>query len=88
MADAYRFFSHTACEFFPCHAAADPDDFNCLFCYCPLYLLPDCGGNFSLTSEGVKDCTACTIPHHRDHYDDILLRLSEALRPFDSLPEA
>jgi Zn-finger protein len=21
----------------PCHAGADPDTFNCLFCFCPLY---------------------------------------------------
>ena len=34
----YSFFQHTACEFFPCHETAHPEDFNCLFCYCPLYL--------------------------------------------------
>ena len=33
----YSYFSHKKCEFFPCHKNADPDDFNCLFCYCPLY---------------------------------------------------
>ena len=33
----YSFFQHTACEFFPCHETAHPEDFNCLFCYCPLY---------------------------------------------------
>ena len=43
----YSFFQHTACEFFPCHETAHPEDFNCLFCYCPLYALGDrCGGNF------------------------------------------
>ena len=31
----YSYFSHKKCEFFPCHKNADPDDFNCLFCYCP-----------------------------------------------------
>ena len=35
----YSYFSHKKCEFFPCHKNADPDDFNCLFCYCPLYAL-------------------------------------------------
>ena len=29
----YSFFQHTACEFFPCHETAHPEDFNCLFCY-------------------------------------------------------
>ena len=32
----YYFTQHTACEFFPCHKTAHPEDFNCLFCYCPL----------------------------------------------------
>ena len=35
----YKFFSHRECEYFPCHKGADPERFNCLFCYCPLYLL-------------------------------------------------
>ncbi len=26
-------------NFCHCHKNADPDDFNCLFCYCPLYAL-------------------------------------------------
>ena len=44
---AYTFFAHKECEFFPCHPGADPDNFNCLFCYCPLYALGDrCGGSF------------------------------------------
>ena len=33
----YAYFSHKKCEYFPCHKGADPEDFNCLFCYCPLY---------------------------------------------------
>ena len=35
----YAYFSNTACEYYPCHPDADPDNFNCLFCYCPLYML-------------------------------------------------
>ena len=47
----YSFFQHTQCEFFPCHKTAKPEDFNCLFCYCPLYALGDkCGGNFAYVS--------------------------------------
>ena len=29
----YAYFSHKKCEYFPCHKGADPEDFNCLFCY-------------------------------------------------------
>ena len=35
----YSFFSNRECEYFPCHKGADPENFNCLFCYCPLYAL-------------------------------------------------
>lgn len=63
----YPFFTHRECEFFPCHADIAPDDFNCIFCYCPLYALgPDCGGDYTYTSKGIKDCTSCTLPHRGD----------------------
>lgn len=43
----YRFFNHSACEFYPCHDMP-AEDLNCLFCFCPLYRLgEDCGGNFT-----------------------------------------
>ena len=65
----YSYFSHKKCEFFPCHKGADPDDFNCLFCYCPLYALGDkCGGNFRYNEKGFKDCTNCQLPHKRKNY--------------------
>ncbi|MBP8030977.1 MAG: metal-binding protein, partial [Acetobacterium sp.] len=38
-ASNYKFFQHRDCEYFPCHQADDLEDFNCLFCYCPLYAL-------------------------------------------------
>ena len=65
----YSYLSHKKCEFFPCHKGADPEDFNCLFCYCPLYALGDkCGGNFRYTEKGIKDCTNCQLPHKRKNY--------------------
>ncbi len=36
MSDNYKFFNHKECEFFPCHKTNNPNEFNCLFCYCPL----------------------------------------------------
>ena len=63
----YPFFSNTACEYFPCHDDWDPEDFNCLFCYCPLYALgAACGGRFKYTEKDVKDCTNCSLPHRGD----------------------
>lgn len=76
----YRFFNHSACEFYPCHDMP-AEDLNCLFCFCPLYRLgEDCGGNFTYIdgADGarIKDCSACTVPHRRENYDYILNRLT------------
>lgn len=74
----YKFFSNRECEFFPCHPGADPERFNCLFCYCPLYALGErCGGNFYYTGKGIKDCTGCLVPHDPENYDLIINRFSE-----------
>lgn len=65
----FSFFSNKECEYFPCHKVADPENFNCLFCYCPLYALGEkCGGNFKITEKGIKDCTDCQLPHKRKNY--------------------
>jgi len=72
------FFQNTACEYFPCHPTDRPEDFNCLFCYCPLYALGDrCGGAFRYTDRGVKDCSACLVPHGRGSLGRILARADE-----------
>ena len=76
----YDFFQNSACEFFPCHECADPEKFSCLFCYCPLYALGDkCGGNFTYTKEGIKDCSNCLIPHRRENYLRIMGKMDEVL---------
>ena len=60
----YPFFANTDCESFPCHKGIDPDEFNCAFCYCPLYMLgPDCGGDFKYSKSGTKSCVDCSRPH-------------------------
>ena len=74
----FSFFSHKKCEYFPCHKGADPEEFNCLFCYCPLYALgKDCGGNFTYTESGYKDCTNCMVPHKRKNYGYITGKYKE-----------
>ncbi|MDO5455694.1 MAG: cobalamin biosynthesis protein [Eubacteriales bacterium] len=76
--DNYSFFQNTACEYFPCHSIEDPAQFNCLFCYCPLYMLgPRCGGNFHYSGKGVKVCTDCVYPHRRSSYMEIIGRFPE-----------
>lgn len=51
------------CPYFPCHPTTNPETFSCKFCYCPLYTMADCGGDFTVTPAGVKDCSNCTWPH-------------------------
>ena len=76
--DASRFFQNRECRFFPCHKGVAEEEFNCLFCYCPLYALGDrCGGNFRYTDSGVKDCTNCSFPHRRENYRAVLKRFPE-----------
>jgi len=77
---SYQFFQNRNCEYFPCHCGAEPETFNCLFCYCPLYALGSrCGGNFSYMESGIKDCSACLIPHDPKNYDRILRRMNAVL---------
>ena len=74
----YAFFQNRECECFPCHEVAHPEDFNCLFCYCPLYALGEnCKGNFRYTESGVKDCSGCAFPHMRESYGVITERFRE-----------
>ena len=73
MSEKFKFFSHQECEYFPCHNVADPDNFNCLFCYCPLFALGEkCGGNFKYTETGVKDCSECMVPHDKNAFDHVM----------------
>jgi Zn-finger protein len=79
--NSYSHFCNRECEYFPCHKGVDPEQFNCLFCYCPLYMLDnDCGGNFSYTKKGIKDCSACLIPHSKGGYDYITGHLRKIVK--------
>lgn len=76
----YKFFQNLECEYFPCHKGADGESFNCLFCFCPLYALGDkCGGNFTYTDSGIKDCSSCLRPHRKENYDAICAGLSDVM---------
>ena len=72
------FFRNADCEYFPCHKVTDTENFNCLFCYCPLYRMPECPGTPEYLVDGVKDCTNCTLPHY--DYDRIIEALKEAAK--------
>ena len=78
--ESYKFYQNKACEYFPCHKGADGETFSCLFCFCPLYALGDkCGGNFTYTDSGIKDCSCCLRPHRKENYDDICAKLADVM---------
>ena len=73
----YFFFQNSDCAYFPCHSPAG-EEFNCLFCYCPLYALGEkCGGNYSYNEQNIKDCSACLIPHREGGYEYILSKFPD-----------
>lgn len=80
MTPSFRFFRNVACEYFPCHTTDDPEAFNCLFCYCPLYFIRGCGGDGVIRPDGVKDCSGCLVPHKPENYERIIRRLKAAIR--------
>lgn len=76
----YDFFQNKECEFFPCHEGADAACFSCLFCYCPLYALGEnCGGNYTYTEQGIKDCSSCLVPHRRENYRKVMAKMDAVL---------
>ena len=80
MENSHRFFENRQCRYFPCHSGLS--DFNCLFCYCPMYHLEKCPGNPRyLEKDGrtIKVCTQCTFPHRPENYDEVIRILKEAL---------
>lgn len=75
---SHSYFENKACEFYPCH---NIDNINCLFCFCPLYSIEDCGGNPTYIFEGdkkIKDCSDCVYPHIKENYCDIIKRLENS----------
>ena len=78
MKNCSKYFANKDCEYYPCHK--DLEDFNCLFCYCPLYLSEHCPGNPTyIECEGkiIKCCDECTFPHKPENYDTIIKFLTK-----------
>lgn len=86
---SYSFLQNTACEFFPCHKCGNPKKFNCLFCFCPLYVLGNkCGGNPKYLEDGTKDCSECLLPHIPENYGYVIEKFSLIKDEMKTLREA
>ncbi len=82
MENSYRFFENRDCKYFPCHKGLE--EFNCLFCYCPLYEMERCPGRYEyidVNGRKVKSCMDCTFPHRPENYDRIIQILGGKYRP-------
>ena len=66
---SHKFFANYDCEYYPCHKF---ERINCLFCFCPIYVYNDCGGDFVILDNGRKDCSGCELPHSEERYDKIV----------------
>ncbi len=62
----YNFYQNEDCPYFPCHDVDDIENFNCKWCFCPLYFSDNCPGIYEINDSGIKDCSECTIPHYAD----------------------
>ena len=70
MNNSSKFFSNTNCEYFPCRKTDNPENFSCMFCYCPLYHMAECPDTPEILPNGIKDCTNCIFPHY--NYDAVI----------------
>ncbi len=76
--NSYCFFENKDCKYFPCHNKTGA--FNCLFCYCPLYLKENCPGNpvyLNKNGTSIRDCTNCTFPHEPENYELVIQNLKD-----------
>lgn len=74
MENSHKYFKNKDCKYFPCHKGLS-DDFNCLFCYCPMYSMQNCPGSKTYIEKNgkkIKVCTDCTFPHRPENYDKII----------------
>mgnify|MGYP002857221856 CR=1 FL=1 len=89
MNNSSKFFENRDCQFFPCHKLEG--DFNCLFCYCPLYEKNPCPGKpvFIKKEDGriLKNCTDCTFPHRPENYERIMSFLRTKRPPLEFTAE-
>ncbi|MBQ7109575.1 MAG: metal-binding protein [Clostridia bacterium] len=72
---SYSYFENKKCEYYPCHKA---ENINCLFCFCPLYHMEDCGGSpefIETDGKRIKDCSNCMFPHRKENYEKIIEKI-------------
>ena len=81
MKNSFRYFENRECKYYPCHNGME--EMNCLFCYCPLYFLPDCPGTREqIEKDGkiIQSCLNCDYPHRPENYGNMMRFLKAAIQ--------
>jgi len=70
---SFRFYENKECEYYQCHEIKE-GDFNCLFCFCPMYNAICLGTPRYLELNGqlIKDCAGCDYPHRAENYQTVM----------------
>lgn len=78
---SHKYFENRDCKYFPCHKM-DIREFNCLFCFCPLYFTDCPGAPRYKEKKGAmfKSCSACDYPHRPENYKAIIQFISAMLK--------
>ena len=76
MKNNHKFFKNIECKYYPCHN--NINEINCLFCYCPLYFIKNCEGDYVLNDKGQKDCSNCIKPHVPDQGYEYVQKILKA----------
>lgn len=72
MNNSYNYYENRECKYYPCHKGME--HINCMFCYCPLYHMTSCPGNYvmvDVNGKQVKSCIDCCFPHIAENYEKI-----------------
>lgn len=72
MNNSYCYYENRDCKYYPCHEGME--HINCLFCYCPLYPMPNCPGHYKLIEKDgnqIKSCIDCKFPHVAENYEKV-----------------
>jgi len=60
-----------------CHKCHEVEgDLNCFFCFCPLYDEFECGVNYIILENGLKDCSVCLKPHEEEFIKEQLKKIT------------
>ncbi|WP_026507465.1 cysteine-rich small domain-containing protein [Butyrivibrio sp. MC2013] len=73
MDNSYKYFENHDCKYYPCHKGQE--HINCLFCYCPLYSMDNCPGNYTYREKNgrlIKSCIDCSFPHLPENYEKVI----------------